>query len=362
MLALMRSLIIADCNEAVCNLLRINGTVIDMDNNGFNKIIGNELIKDQLKSAIKSGSIRHSYMLTGEKGMGKKTMAEAFLLELFCEEQDESRKPCLHCSECKKILSGNHPDVIYITHEKPNIISVDEVREQLIDTVDIKPYEGGYKVYVMPEADKMTVQAQNALLKTLEEPPEYVIILLLVNDDRKLLDTVRSRTIKENLRPLTDATIRDYLKDKYDISEDMTDICVAFSKGNLGKAIELAQSETFTEWYHRVMKILKTLRDMDSTDMHIEISKLFMECPDPNDALDLLELWYRDLTMFTVTKNLNSLVFKGERKALMNAASLTSYDGIQEIMNGIEICRQRLNANVNPELAFELLLLRMKEN
>ena len=333
-----------------------------MYDNGFNKIIGNELIKNQLKSAIRTGSIRHSYMLVGEKGMGKKTMAEAFLLELFCKEEDESKRPCLTCPECKKILSNNHPDVIYITHEKPAVISVDEVREQLIDTIDIRPYEGGYKVYVIPEADKMTVQAQNAILKTLEEPPEYAVILLLVNDDRKLLDTVRSRVIRENLRPLTDKVIKEYLSERLHKSSDMTDICVAFSKGNLGRAIELCESESFTEWYQRIMKILKNLGKMDSTDMHIELSKLLTECPDINEALDLLELWYRDLTMFTVTKDINSLVFKGERKALMNAASLSSYDGIQRIFAAIEKCRQRIAANVSPELALELLLLSMKEN
>ena len=333
-----------------------------MNNNGFNKIIGNELIKDQLKAAIETGNIRHSYMLTGEKGMGKKTMAEAFLLELFCTDKDENGGSCLRCPECRKILSNNHPDVIYITHEKPAVISVDEVREQLIDTVDIKPYEGGYKVYVIPEADKMSVQAQNAILKTLEEPPEYVVILLLVSDEHKLIDTVKSRVIRENLRPLTDNLIRDYIRENLHKSSDMIDICVAFSKGNLGKAIELCESDTFSEWYQRVMKILKNLSKMDSTDMHIEISKLLTECPDPNEALDLLELWYRDLTMFTVTRDINRLVFKGERKALMNAASLSSYDGIQVIMNAIEKCRQRLAANVNTELALELLLLTMKEN
>ena len=333
-----------------------------MKNNGFNGIIGNELIKEQLKSAIKTGSMRHSYMLTGEKGMGKKTMAEAFLLELFCSEEDEDKRPCLSCAECRKIISNNHPDVIYITHEKPNIISVDEVREQLIDTVDIKPYEGGYKVYVMPEADKMTVQAQNAILKTLEEPPEYVVILLLVSDESKLIDTVKSRVIRENLRPLTDNVIRDYIKERLHKSSDMVDICVAFSKGNLGKAIELCESEVFSEWYQRVMKILKNLGKMDITDMHIEISKLLSECPDPNDALDLMELWYRDLTLYTVTKDINNLVFKGERKALMNAAALSSYDGIQVIMGAIDKCRKRLAANVTTDLAFELLLLTMKEN
>ncbi|MDO4962340.1 MAG: DNA polymerase III subunit delta [Eubacteriales bacterium] len=328
---------------------------------GFDGIIGNELIKHQLKAAIKTNKIRHAYMLAGEKGMGKRTMAEAFMLELFCNEEDEEKKPCLKCPECKKILSGNHPDIIYVNHEKPATISVDDIREQIMDTVDIKPYAGEHKVYVIPEADKMSLQAQNALLKTLEEPPAYVIILLLVNDEKKLLDTVRSRLVKERLRPLTDNAIESYLKDELNASGEMVDICVAFSKGNLGRAIELYNSDTFADWYQRVMKILRNIKTMSSTDIRVEIGKLQSECPDLIEALDLLELWYRDLTMFMITKNLNGLVFKGERKALMNMASVYSYDGVQNIMEGIEVCRERLNANVNPELSFELLFLRMKD-
>ncbi len=330
--------------------------------NGFNAIIGNDLIKDQLKSAIKTKAIRHAYMLTGEKGMGKKTLAEAFLLELFCEEEDENKRPCLCCPQCKKILSGNHPDVIYIRHEKPATISVEEIRTQLMDTTEIKPYSGKYKVYVIPDADKMTPQAQNAVLKTLEEPPAYVIILMLVNDDRNLLDTVRSRVIKESLRPLTDNAVREYLQENLGASGEMADICVAFSKGNLGRAISLYQSDTFSEWYQRIMKIIRNLREMDSTDLRVEIGKLQSECPDLLEALDLIELWYRDLTMFMVTKDLNALVFKGERKALMNMASLSSYNGVQDVMEGIEVCRERLKAKVNPELSLELLFLRMKES
>ena len=330
--------------------------------NGFDGIIGNDLIKDQLKSAINTNSIRHAYMLVGEKGMGKKKMAEAFLLELFCGHKDKKNEPCLKCPECKKILSGNHPDIIYITHEKASSISVDEIREQLTDTVLIRPYSGEHKVYVIPEAEKMTVQAQNAMLKTLEEPPEYVIILLLVNDEKKLLDTVRSRVIRESLRPLTDNSIRDYLTGRLGASGEMVDICVAFAKGNLGRAIELYQSETFSEWYQRIMKILRNLREMSSTDIRVEIGKLQTECPDLTEALDLLELWYRDLTLFMVTRDLNGLVFKGERKALMNMASVSSYNGVQEIVGALDVCRERLRANVNPDLCLELLFLKMKEN
>lgn len=329
---------------------------------GFDGIIGNDLIKDQLKSAINTNTIRHAYMLVGERGMGKKKLAEAFLLQLFCSRKDEKNEPCLKCPECKKILSGNHPDIIYISHEKAAAISVDEIREQLMDTARIRPYSNEYKVYVIPEADKMTVQAQNALLKTLEEPPAYVIILLLVNDEKKLLDTVRSRVIKENLRPLTDNSVKEYLTGKLGASGELVDICVAFAKGNLGRAIELYQSEAFSEWYQRIMKIMRNLREMTSTDIRVEFGRLQSECPDLFEALDLLELWYRDLMLFMVTRDLNGLVFKGERKALMNMASISSYNGVQEIMGAIDVCRERLKANVNPELCFELLFLKMKES
>lgn len=329
---------------------------------GFATVYGNELIKEQLKSGIDAGKIRHAYMLTGEKGIGKKTMTEAFLLELFCSDRDgETGEPCLKCPECKKILSGNHPDIIYVSHEKDTSIGVDEIREQIMDTVDIRPYSSAYKVYVIPDAEKLTVQAQNALLKTLEEPPEYVVIILLASDEKQLLDTIRSRVIIEKMKPLTDSTIRDYMTGCLGAEGEKLEICVAFSRGNLGRAIELYQSETFSDWYQRLMKIVKNIKAMDTVDMRIEIAKLKSACPDLLEALDLLELWYRDVMMYMVTKDMNGLVFYGEAKALMATASISSYNGVQEIMNRIQVCRERLNANVSPELSLELLFLTMKE-
>ena len=327
----------------------------------FQEILGNELIKDQLKTAIRTRRLQHAYLLTGDKGMGKKSMTEAFLLELFCTSPAEDGTPCLCCPSCKKILSGNHPDVIWVSHEKPASVSVDDIRTQITDTADIRPYEGRYKVYVVPDAEKMTVQAQNALLKTLEEPPEYVIIFLLAADEKDLLDTVRSRTVKEKLKPLTDSVIRNWLRDHLRADDEKADVCVAFARGNLGRAIELYSSESFSEWYQRVMKIVRGIRSMSNADILIEIGKLRSECPDLMEALDLLELWYRDLMMFMITRDLNGLAFAGERKTLMEMASVSSDTKVQEIMESIETCRKRLRANVNPDLSLELLLLSMKE-
>lgn len=328
----------------------------------FSDICGNDIIKEQFKKGIEEGAIHHAYMLTGDRGIGKKTMAEAFLLELFCENRDrDTGEACLNCPECKKILSGNHPDVIYVTHDKEKTIGVDEIREQLVETAGIRPFSSKYKVYVIPDAELLSVQAQNALLKTLEEPPEYVVIILLASDDKQLLDTIRSRVVVEKMKPLTDSMIRNYMEEKLGAEGEKLEICTAFSRGNLGRAIELYQSETFSDWYQRLMKIVRSIKTMDLVDIRIEISKLRAACPDIMEALDLLELWYRDVTMYMVTKDMNGLVFYGEAKALMSIASVSSYNGVQEIMNKVQVCRDRINANVNPELSLELLFLTMKE-
>lgn len=136
---------------------------------GFHDIIGHEKIKEHLQKAIGYQRVSHAYILSGEEGMGRKTIAKAFAMTLLCEKH--GTEPCMECHSCKQFLSGNHPDVIWVTHEKPASIGVDDVRIQINDTVSIRPYSSPYKIYLVNEAEKMTVQAQNALLKTIEEPP-----------------------------------------------------------------------------------------------------------------------------------------------------------------------------------------------
>lgn len=328
---------------------------------GFRDILGNDFMKEQFLHAVGTGHVSHAYLLEGEKGMGKKTFAEAFALMLLCEARGEGEDACQTCPACKKVLSHNHPDVIYVTHEKPDSISVDEIRDQLNDTIGIRPYEGKWKIYIIPEADKMTQQAQNALLKTLEEPPEYAVIFLLVSDVQKMLPTVLSRTAKIKLKPRTDQQIREYLTERYDADEERLDISVAFARGNLGKAIGLLTDEGFSVWYHEALRVCRGIKHMDAAEINAEVALLRQKCTDLQELLALLQLWYRDLMMYKVTKDMNGLVFGNERKALMDLAAVSSYEGIEEIMEDIETCGKRLRANVNPDLALELLFLNMKE-
>lgn len=329
---------------------------------GFKDIIGNDILKEQFSGAIRTGSISHAYMLSGDRGMGKKRFARAFCQELFCEHPVDGGA-CGICPSCKKVESGNHPDVIWLRAEKPEVIKVDEIRQQIVDTVDIRPFLGDRKIYIIPDADRMNPQAQNSLLKVLEEPSEYVTIFLLCCDEAALLETILSRVIRLKLKPRTDSMVKEYLKRHFPDAEDMSlDLAVAFSRGNVGRAEDLLSEEGFKEMYAAVTDTCRSLRTMDAGRIAHAARRLASECGDTGDVLDLMQLWYRDLMMYKVTRDIGGLLFKTERKAMMELAPVCSYEGIEDIMDALETCRTRLKANVNPELSFELMLCRMKEN
>ena len=224
---------------------------------GFHDIIGHEKIKEHLQKAIGYQRVSHAYILSGEEGMGRKTLAKAFAMTLLCEKH--GTEPCMECHSCKQFLSGNHPDVIWVTHEKPASIGVDDVRIQINDTVSIRPYSSPYKIYLVDEAEKMTVQAQNALLKTIEEPPAYAVLVLITTNPEVFLPTILSRCIQLKLRPLKDSVVSDYLTEKMGVSDGQADIYAAFARGNLGKAIHLASSEEFALLYREVLTLLKNI-------------------------------------------------------------------------------------------------------
>ena len=166
---------------------------------GFSDIIGHEQIIGHLKNAIALDKVSHAYIFNGPKLSGKMMLAEAFAMALQCE--GEGTRPCLLCRSCKQAVDHNQPDIIYVSHEKPNTIGVDDIRTQINNDIVIKPYSSRYKVYIVDEAEKMNQQAQNALLKTIEEPPAYAFFILTAEQPDSLLQTVRSRCTKFALEP-----------------------------------------------------------------------------------------------------------------------------------------------------------------
>lgn len=326
----------------------------------FSDIIGQDQIKEHLQSAISSGKISHAYIINGEKESGKEMIAGIFAMALQCEKG--GIEPCHECHSCKQALSFNQPDIIRVTHEKPNTVSVDDIRQQVNGDVSIKPYSSPYKIYIINEAEKMNAQAQNAILKTLEEPPEYVIIILLTTNLNTFLPTILSRCVVLNMKPVPDELIKRYLMEHYQTPDYKAEVCVAFARGNVGKAIALASSEDFEAVKSEALSVLKNVHDMDLSEIVATIKKITEEKLDINDYLDLCAIWYRDVLLFKATNDPNHLVFREEIQNIRRIAQHSSYEGLEDIQRALETAKRRLDANVNFDLVMELLLLTMQEN
>ena len=197
-------------------------------------ILGNEILKEHFRTAVKQNKVSHAYIIEGEKGSGKKMIAAAFAKILQCENR-QAPTACGTCASCIQVEHKNHPDVIWVSHEKPSVISVKEIREQVVNTIDIMPYKGPYKIYIVDEAEKMNLAAQNAILKTIEEPPSYGIILLLTANRGAFLPTILSRCILLSVKPVPDQEIKDYLVNTLHVPEATAEFCVGFSMGNMGE-------------------------------------------------------------------------------------------------------------------------------
>ncbi len=327
---------------------------------GFSSIIGHEQIKEHLQNAISMNKISHAYIFHGPDKSGKMALAKSFAMALQCQEHVP--EGCMECRSCKQALAGRHPDIIYLQHEKPNTISVDDIRTQINNSVATKPFAFPYKIYIIDEAEKMNQQAQNALLKTIEEPPAYAVILLLTTNTDIFLPTILSRCITLNLKVVADDKIRSFLMKEYKIPDYKADICTAFAQGNVGKAIQLADSQDFNEIKNSALQLLKRIRDIELYELMEAVKQISQYKLEINDYFDLMMIWYRDVIFYKATSDVNRLIFKDEVYDIKKQASKSSYEGIGTIIEALEKAKRRLNANVNFDLTMELLLLTIKEN
>lgn len=331
----------------------------------FSDIIGQEQMKEHLQNALKLNKVSHAYIINGERSSGKEFIARIFAAALQCENPNASSgviEPCHECHSCRQMATGNQPDVIYISHEKPGTIGVEDIRGQINGTVAIKPYSSPRKIYIMNEGEKMTVQAQNALLKTLEEPPEYTVIIILTTNVEALLPTILSRCVILNMKPVRDSGVKSFLMETMQVPDYKADIAAAFARGNIGKAKLLASSEEFDRVKEEAITLLKYINDMEISEIVASIKKINEYKLDVNDYMDILAIWYRDVLMFKATNDANHLIFREEIQYIRKVADRSTYEGIELIINALDKAKNRLNANVNFDLTMELLLLTVKEN
>ena len=326
---------------------------------GLNDIVGQDHLKEQLKKSLQEGNISHAYLLNGELRSGKEYIAKIFAAALQCNR--ETDKPCQNCPSCAKAFSGNHPDIIFVTHEKPNTIGVEDIRSKINNDIGIKPYHGPYKIYIMNEAEKMTVQAQNALLKTLEEPPAYAVIILLTCSTEALLPTIISRCVNMSMKPVPNAALKNYLMKEMRVPDYKADIAVAFARGNLGRAKLMVANEDFDKMRDDAVSLMKYIDEMEISEIMEDIRKIKDYKYDVEDYLDIIMVWYRDVLLLKATNDVNGLIFKNEIQYIKRVAKKYSYEGIENIVEALEKAKARLKANVNYDMTMELLLLTIQE-
>lgn len=325
----------------------------------FTQIIGQAGIINHLQNAIHADKISHAYIFHGEGGMGKKTFATLFAKTLQCIEK--GAQPCNKCKSCIQSDSGNQPDLLWITHEKASI-GVDDIRTQINGDIHIRPYQSPYKIYIIDSADKMTESAQNALLKTIEEPPEYAIVILLASSTKQLLPTILSRCVVLDLKPINKQQIKEYLMTNHKIPDYKAELASDFSGGNIGKAIKYASSEDFEQKKEDILHILRYIDEMELHEIISGIKTISENKSSVDDYIDLMLLWFRDVLMLKATKDPNLLLFKDEFQTIQKHANTRSYDKIETIIKSMEEAKAKLKANVNFDITIELMLLKIKEN
>ncbi len=330
---------------------------------GFSGILGQEGIIEHLQRAIRTGTISHAYLLVGEKEAGREQLAESLAMTVQCQqpvERDGRQEPCGLCHDCLQAQAGTHPDILHLQHAKPNLISVEEIRALCAD-VQIKPYQREHKFYVISDAEKMNPQAQNALLKTLEEPPDYAHLLLLTNGEDQLLPTVRSRCVTLKMQPVSDARIAAWLTEEKGIAPGKAALFAGFAQGNPGRALELAENEDFLTLCTDTARFLNELPRMDS----YQLAQKAAEYGEKKESLDLylsfLQSWYRDVLLCKASGKAENLIFAEDIKYSREAAGRMSYEGLERIMEAFETARRRKKAGTGAALVLESLFLTLRQ-
>lgn len=322
----------------------------------FEEIRGNTPLVEQLRRSAASGRSSHAYLFLGGAGAGKRLIANTFAKALQCEGE---KRPCDSCKSCHAFNHGNHPDVIYFQPLKNGkTYTIEDVREQLLETVDLKPFQYEKKIYIIEKADTLNIQSQNALLKTLEEPPAHAVFLLLAERAEAFLPTILSRVVVMKIRPLSAETIADYLMQAGHLAEE-SHILSAYAQGRIGQALELVEDEGFREMRQDILGKLEALPFMSEGDAYL-LAKDFEVYKNDLRFLDIMELWYRDLLTAKSLREEGYLIQRDKKDAIFRAAKEPAAL-LAKKAAAVRTARMRLAQNANFRLTVEVMLMDLKE-
>ena len=316
----------------------------------FSHVIGHKEAIERLRSALRSGRIANSYIFSGPTGIGKEFVAINFAKALNCLANVDD--PCDECISCRKINDSNHPDVVIVRPEGARI-KIDQVRS-LQRQGSYRAMEGNRKLYIIAEAEKMTAEAANSLLKTLEEPPGAMVLILLTSAYSALLPTIRSRCQSLKFTPAPLELIRKELVARFDLSESKAKWAALRSQGSVSKALDLAkESEDVGDG------ISAFLLDLDGKN-RASLLNIFKEAESLGEAqqpFDALLSWYRDLLLVKQGCSKALLTHGDKTDKLENIARRYSDIQIEKFIRDILRTRELIQRNINPILALEVLML-----
>lgn len=293
----------------------------------FNNIIGNNSTKNLLNNLIKTNNLVHSYMFIGNDGIGKVLFATDFAKMILCQDTD---KACDNCSSCIKFASTNHPDFMIIDSEDDKSIKINQIR-LLQEKISEKPIISDKKVYIINNSDLMTVEAQNCLLKTLEEPPEYAVIILVLSNENKLLSTIKSRCTKIVFQKLTDKELMQYANDNgLKINNSLLSIC----DGSISKLLNLQSN---LDAYNSLDNIISSFSEDTIVDIWNKAEILYKS---KDNILALLEYF-------------NSV--------FLEKLKITKDDKYIVAVKIVEDTKKKLSSNANYDMCIDNLLLQIWE-
>lgn len=288
----------------------------------FENIIGNSKIKDFINKSVEENHISHSYLFIGITGIGKTLFAKEFARKILCIEQEKEE----NCISCIKLNSQNHPDYCQIEPEN-NTIKIEQIRN-MQEKISEKPITSKRKVYLIINSEAMTKEAQNCLLKTLEEPPEYACIILTSNNESKLLNTIKSRCMKIYFDKIEEKEIEYYIKNELNI--DISKKLIEKSEGSIGKAIKLEQEK---ETYEKLNNLLENIEKYDLITLLNKAEILYKEKEKVEEILEYINVFLYN------TKEIKKL----------------------NCITHIEETKRRILANSNYDMCIDYLLMKLWE-
>lgn len=292
----------------------------------FEKIIGNEKTKKLFEKSIKLETLSHSYIFLGEEGIGKKLFAKEIAKALLCLEEN---KYCNNCKSCIEFDTNNNPDY-YLIEPDGNNIKIEQIREIQKKVLE-KPIISKRKVYIINDSDKMTKEAQNCLLKTLEEPPKYVTIILIGSNESAFLSTIKSRCTIINFEKISIEEIQKYMKENYDFEFQNQNILKA-TEGSISKAIEIYEKK---EKYEEIYELMINIKNIDIIETLKKAKIIYESKEDINKILDYINI-------------------------IMLEQAKTDYR-YTNCIQIVENTKKRLKSNTNYDMSIDNMILHIKE-